>query len=149
MNRIKLVVLLLCSSFVLVFSGCVQQKGATLSHIEDKTIDTTHPRAELVLGSNKLLRKVVLTNVRFGNVGNFQRAEVGLQNLVEKRFSLEYRIDWQDKQGFTVNSNNAWHRIVLGPKQIKSLKSVGKVPEAYKIQVTVRYPDDLFFESNK
>ncbi len=147
-NSVKISVLLLLGSVALASGGCVT-KGATMSRIEGKTIDTTHPRAELILGSKKLLRKIVMTNVRIGKIGQFQRAEVGLQNLQEERYSLEYRIEWQDEQGFSINSNNSWHRITLGPKQIKNLKSVGKTPEAYKIFVTVRFPDDIFIESHK
>lgn len=147
MKRNKLIVIMVCG-FMFLSSGCVKH-AATKTHVEAKSMDTTHPRAKLVLGSKKLLKKIVLTNVRIGPLGNFQRAEVDLQNLVDTRFSLEYRFEWQDSQGFTVNANNAWHRVTLGPMQIKNLKTVGKVPEAYKIQLIVRYPDDIFIESHK
>ena len=133
----------------LIFAvGCVQH-AANAPRVADKTIDTTHSRAELVLASDKLLRKLVMTNVRFGTVGNFARAEVGMQNLSGSKLQLEYKIDWQDSQGFTINSNNTWHRFSLAPKEIKNLQSVGKTPEAARIQVVVRLPDDLFIESNK
>ena len=128
--------------------GCVQH-AANAPRVADRTIDVTHSRAELVLASDQLLHKLVMTNVRFGSAGNFARAEVGMQNLSDQKLQLEYKFDWQDSQGFTVNSNNTWHRFSLAPKEIKNIQSVGKTPEADRIQVVVRLPDDLFIESRK
>ncbi len=147
----KLLGMVLLSLFA-GLSGCQMgsnTKASNVKHIEDATIDATHPRAELIIGSEKLLGNIVLTNVRFGNVGNFQRAAVGIQNRKEARFSLEYKIEWQDDQGFELNTATAWHRVTLGPKQIKNIQSVGKDPDAYQILVTVRFPDDHFLESHK
>lgn len=130
-------------------SACVAPQGATVRQINDKTIDSNHPRAQLVLASDQLLGKLVMTNVRFGTVGNFERTELGMQNLSKRKLALEYRIVWQDRDGFTINSNNAWHRMTLSPKQINNVQSVGKDPAAYQIQVVVRLPDDLFIESHR
>lgn len=130
--------------------GCVApQQGANVSYIKDKTIDASHPRATLVLASSQLLGKLIMTNVRFGAVGNFQRTEVSMQNLSKQKLILEYKIEWQDKDGFTINSNQAWHRFSLSPKQIQNVQSVGKDPAAYQIQVVVRLPDDLFIDFQK
>lgn len=130
--------------------GCVApQQSANVSHIKDKTIDASHPRALLVLASSQLLDKLVMTNVRFGSVGNFQRTEVSMQNLSKQKLNLEYKIEWQDKDGFTINSNPAWHRFSLAPKQIQNFQSVGKDPAAYQIQVVVRLPGDFFMDSQK
>ena len=137
-------VLLLCS-----MGGCVTPQGANVQHIADKTIDTTNPRATLVLASDQLPGKLVMTNVRFGAVGNFQRTELSMQNLSKRKLVLEYKIVWQDNNGFTINSNQAWHRFSLSPKQIQNFQSVGKDPDAYQIQVIVRLPDDIFINSEK
>ena len=136
-------------AILFLLTGCATPKGATSEYTPDKTIDATHPRARLVLGSSKLTRKIVMTNVRFGSVGQLPRAEVGLQNLTNKRFELEYKIDWLDQQGFSINTNNAWHRFSLTPRQNTNFQSVGKVPEAYQIIMNVRIIDDYFIDAKK
>ena len=130
--------------------GCTAApKAAMQSRVSDDTVDATHPRAELVVGSKELLKKLVLTNVRFGDAGVFPRMQVAMQNVSNKKLVLEYKIEWQDDQGFAVNQNNAWHRFTLTPKQIQNIQSVGKVPEAYSVQVMTRLPEDIYIESRK
>jgi uncharacterized protein YcfL len=69
---------------------------------------------------------------------------VTVQNVSEKRFSLEYKFDWEDPQGFAVNSAAMWQRFTLSPRQVRKFTSTGKVPEATNITFTVRLPDDAF-----
>lgn len=149
MNINKNIVRISIVIFLFGLSACVAPQGATVRQINDQTIDVTHPRAQLVIASDQLLGKLVMTNVRFGTVGNFARTELGMQNLSKRKLVLEYRIIWQDKDGFTINANNAWHRTIMSPKQINNVQSVGKDPDAYQIQVVVRLPDDLFIESHR
>lgn len=140
---------LLGVSVLFGLSGCAEvQKGANMPRIDSDNIDTTNPRSELVLASKTLVGKLVVTNVRFGTVGNFQRAEVGLQNISNKKLAFEYKIEWQDRDGFTVNAHASWHCFTLTPGQIQNVQSVGKTEEAYRIQVVVRIPDDEFNESS-
>ncbi len=143
----KQLFLLLLVPFLLL--GCATKKGANQAYLAQKTIDDTHPRATLILGSTKLVNKVLITNVRVAQVGLLPKAGLDVQNLTDNRYSLEYKIVWRDKQGFPINVSNVWHRFVLSPRKIKSFQSVGKMEEAYSIQFTVRYPDDLFIESDK
>jgi len=150
MKLIKKMMVFFFSVLVLVsIIGCVAQKGANVKHVEDKTIDASHPRATLVLASSQLSGTLIMTNVRFGAVGNFQRTELSMQNLSKHKLNLEYQIQWQTKDGFTINSNQAWHRFSLAPKQIKNVQSVGKDPDAYQIHVVVRLPDDFSMDSQK
>ena len=129
--------------------GCAAPKAAIEKRVDDSTIDATHPRAEVVVGSKELLNKLVMTNVIFGSVGMFPRMQVTLQNVSNKKLVLEYKIEWQDQQGFAVNTDAAWHRFTLTPKQVQNIQSVGKVPEAYSAQVMTRLPDDIFIETHK
>lgn len=140
---------LLLIVFLVMVSGCAAPQGAMVKHFDDQTIDDTHPRALLVLASDQLPGKVVITNVHFGTVGNFPRTQFSLQNLSKRKLALEYQIVWKDAEGFTVNANNAWHRTILSPKQIYDVQSVGKDPAAYQIDVVLRLPDDLFIESHR
>jgi len=144
-RKAKLLIISILS--VVVLTGCNSVR--TPDETQRALVNSDHPRAQLVLGNKDLLDNVIFRDVIFGQVGNFTRAQFQLENLSDQRMSLEYQINWLDNQGFTVLSNNAWHRFTLGPRQVKTLQSVGKSENAYKIQVTVRYPDDLFIESHK
>lgn len=142
--------LFLSCLFLSLFSlaGCVT-KGANMTRLAHRTIDETHPRATLILGSNELVNNILITNVRVASAGLLPKAGIDVQNLTDDRYSLEYKVVWRDKQGFPINVSNVWHRFVLTPRKIKSFQSVGKSVDAYSIQFTVRFPDDIFIESDK
>lgn len=145
----KLMTVLLATYLASNITACSSTKGANVKYKEQQTIDDTHPRATLILGSTELVDNVLITNVRLGEVGLLSRAGVDVQNLTDDRYTLEYKFVWRDKQGFEVDSSNMWHRFVLSPRKIKSFQSVGKMQEAYSVQFTVRFPDDLFIETDK
>lgn len=111
------------------------------------TIDTSDPRAKLVVGSEKLLRKIALGDTRFRQVGQLTQAQVLVQNLTDDRYTLEYKVDWETDQGFSAGAINSWHRFTLTPRETKTFVSTGKVPEATKIVFTVRLPDDVFIDN--
>ncbi len=106
-------------------------------------IDDTHPRARLVV-SRKLIGHVRMANLKFRKVGRFTQAQVGIQNLSADRYNAEYRVEWEDKDGFMVDQSGVWRRITLAPYQINTFTTVGKKPEAEKIVVNLRLPDDPF-----
>ncbi len=145
MIRKKIIFVLFCLFVV----SCSTNKGANVQYLAQKTIDDTHPRATLILGSTDLVNKVLITNIRVAQVGLLQKAGIDVQNLTDNRYNLEYKIVWRDKQGFPINVSNVWHRFVLSPRKIKSFQSMGKTEQAYSIQFTVRFPDDLFIDSDK
>lgn len=145
MIRKNVIVLLIC----LLAAGCSTKKGANIDYLAQKTIDDTHPRATLILGSTDLVNNILITNVKVAQVGLLPKAGIDVQNLTDNRYSLEYKIVWRDKQGFPINVSNVWHRFVLTPRKIKSFQSMGKTEEAYSIQFTVRFPDDLYINSDK
>jgi len=72
-----------------------------------------------------------------------------VQNLSENRYTLEYKFDWKESEGFSVNSRSVWHRFTLTSHQTQSFQSMGKIPEAVNITFTVRFPDDVFIENYK
>jgi len=111
------------------------------------TIDTQDPRAKLVLGSEDLLGKVALGDTRLRQVGVLTQAQITVQNLTDNRYTLEYRFDWRDSQGFDVGSLNSWHRFTLTPRQTQTFNSMGKTPAATNIVFNVRVVDDAFIEN--
>ncbi|WP_198245724.1 DUF1425 domain-containing protein [methane-oxidizing endosymbiont of Gigantopelta aegis] len=133
---------------VIVLSACSTLKGANMTHKAQLTIDDTHPRATLIIGSSDLVDNILITNVKIGKVGLLTRAAVDVQNLTDDRYQLEYKFVWRDRQGFPIDESNVWHRFVLTPRKIKSFQSVGKREDAYSVQFTVRFPDDLYIETD-
>ena len=143
-NKKILLILLTC-----IVIGCNTHRGTNADHLAQRTIDDTHPRATLILGHTDLVNNILITNVRVAQVGLLPKAGIDVQNLTDNRYNLEYKIVWRDKQGFVINIGNVWHRFVLSPRKIKSFQSMGKTEDAYSIQFTVRFPDDLYIESDK
>ncbi|MDZ7758837.1 MAG: DUF1425 domain-containing protein [Desulfovermiculus sp.] len=127
-------------------SGCQPQVSSPNPVEPVSNVDTSHPRAKLVIGSKKILGKVKILNPRFRKVGKMTQAEVTVQNLSDTKFSLEYKFDWQDAQGFTVDSGSMWHRFTLTPHQMRDFSSTGKTPAAEQITFTVRFPHDAFID---
>ena len=135
-------------AFLLVVAlsgGCVTDSVRPPTAVP--TIDTQDPRAKLVLGSEDLLGKVALGDTRLRPVGVLTQAQVTVQNLTDNRYTLEYRFDWRDSQGFDVGSLNTWHRFTLTPRQTQTFNSVGKTPQATNIVFNVRVVDDAFIEN--
>jgi len=114
---------------------------------EHRTIDTTHPRARLIIGSDGLADNIKLIKARVAPVGRFMRGQISVQNLTDLRLVLEAKFDWVDDEGFLVGDGGIWERFTLGPRGMKALKSLGKSRNAAKVQVTVRYPGDTLINS--
>ena len=105
-------------------------------------VDTSHPRAKLVLASNGLAGRIDLSQTRFRKLGTFTQAQVTVQNLTTDRYVLEYKFDWHDEDWFATGQKTVWRRFKLSPNQIEMVQSVGKTPEASHIVFTVRFPED-------
>ncbi|MCP3851480.1 MAG: DUF1425 domain-containing protein [Gammaproteobacteria bacterium] len=139
--------------FILVALTIAACKPATVAEnpgfVKQDTLDDTHPRARLVLGSEKLVGNIRMGNIRFRKVGLFTQAQVGIQNLSDVRYNLEYKVEWEDESGFMLDQSGAWQRFTLAPTQIDTVTSTGKVQDAYKIVITVRLPDDPFIINRK
>ncbi|MEJ2608844.1 MAG: YcfL family protein [Candidatus Thiodiazotropha sp.] len=148
---VKLLIVLSIVAASTLFAGC--QSGAmsdpNVRNIEQKTIVSSFPRARLVLGSDALLERIAMVDARIGEVGQLTRAEVSIQNLTNTKYTLEYMYAWEDEQGFSINENRVWKRFSLGPKEIKSFKSVGGDPNAYSVTMTVRMADDVFMQKQE
>ncbi len=110
--------------------------------IPPPAVDTSHPRAKLVLASNGLAGNIGLLEPRFRKLGAFTQAQVTIRNLSPDRYVLEYKFDWHDQDWFATGQKTVWHRFTLSPNQIESLQSMGKTPEASRIVLTVRFPED-------
>ena len=97
-----------------------------------------YPNAKLVLGSRALLGDVELTDPKLRSVGKLTQAKVSVRNLTNQSYNLEYKFDWEDAEGFAVETQSVWHPFQLSPYQVRSFTSTGKKPEAEQIVFTVR-----------
>ena len=139
----------LCALPVMVACNSTGVSDPNLRHYEQNTVNATNPRARLVLGSEDLVERIALTDARLGSAGELAKAEVTVQNLSNDRYTLEYQYAWEDKDGFSIGDNRGWSRFVLGPREIKSFKSIATNPKAYGFTMTVRLPDDFFIHQEK
>lgn len=117
--------------------------------LKQDTLDDSHPRARLVLGSEKLVGNIRMANIKFRKAGLFTQAQIGIQNLSDVRYNLEYKVEWEDADGFMLDQSGVWNRFTLSPTQIDTVTTTGKVQEAYKVVFIVRLPDDPFIINNK
>ena len=141
----KKILLGLTLSSILVVGGCQTPPSVAQNpgFIAQASLDNSDPRARLVL-SKSLVGNVRMANLRFRKVGRFTQAQVGIQNLSNDRYNAEYRVEWEDKDGFMVDQSGVWRRITLAPTQIDTFTSTGKKPDAAHIVVNLRLPDDPF-----
>ncbi len=141
--------LMLISLFIFLVACKPASVAENPNYVKQDTLDDTHPRARLVLGSEKLVGNIRMANIKFRKVGLFTQAQVGIQNLSDVRYNLEYKVEWEDEGGFMLDQSGVWQRFTLSPTQIDTVTTTGKVPEAYKVVFTVRLPDDPFIINNK
>ncbi len=110
------------------------------------TIDQSHPRARLIVGSEGLHDQVRLIKARVAPIGRLMRGQATVQNLTEKRMTLEYKVDWLDDEGFVIDDGGIWERFALGARELRPFKSLGKSQQAATMQFTVRFPGDAFMD---
>jgi len=145
----KIIYILIISTLLMACSTVNSiGKQPNIQNHQLNTVSNAHPRARLIAGSKDLVGKIDLVDVRFGAVGQLQRAEVSVQNLSNDRYSLEYMYSWEDQQGFKINQNTVWKRFTLGPREIKSFQTIGVTPDSYGLTMTVRLPGDFFIHQN-
>lgn len=130
---------------ILAANGCSQTPvSETPGFIPSSTLDETNPNARLVLGSKSLVARVRMSNVKLRKVGRLTEAQVAIQNMSNERLHLEYRVEWENVNGFIVDQSGVWRQLILSPTQIDTFSTVGKNPEAEKIIVNLRKSDDPF-----
>ncbi|WP_417832804.1 DUF1425 domain-containing protein [Terasakiella sp.] len=120
--------------FLVAFLGLSLDRA----YAEDGIVDQSHPRARLVLGNSDLVGKIKIIKPRVAPLGNFMRGQVIVQNLTDAKFLLDYKFDWLDDEGFLIGDGGVWFPFVLGPREMKPFKSLGKDEYAARMQVTVR-----------
>ncbi len=88
-----------------------------------------------------LARRVELGPPRFRTVGRYQMVEVQAQNVTSRDQSVQYKIEWFDREGFSVQTTSTWQSLNLSPRQYEAIRSVGQVDNAYSARLTMRDAD--------
>ena len=125
---------------MVLFCGCSARSPQEIQSTRTVDIDDSHPRAKLVLGSTKLIRKVVIISPKFREVGQLTEASVAVQNVTRHTYDLECRFEWEDDDGFTVDGLSVWRPFTLTPSLVKKFSATGPNPSATRIIFTVRLP---------
>lgn len=136
----KSILCVLLTSLAVVLTACNKSIVSTgrPGFEESRTLSETHPRVRLVVGSVRLAGTIRVANTAFRKVGQFTQAQLGIQNTSGSKHNLEYKVEWENEDGFMVDQSDVWRPAFLGPHEIYTVVSTGKVPEAYKIVFTVR-----------
>ena len=125
----------------LLLFGCAAHSPQGIQSTRTVDIDESHPRATLILGSTKLIRNVVIVSPKFRKVGQLTEASVAVQNVTRNdTYDLEYRFEWEDDDGFTVDGLSVWRPFTLTPSLVKKFSATGPNPTATQIIFTVRFP---------
>ena len=123
--------------------------GGGTNAVATSNVDTTtHPNITMIVGSENLLGEVAIVQPRMRTVGALRQAAVSIQNFSDERLTVEYRDDWVDADGFSVDSLSAWQRMTLGPQEARPVSFMGKTPTADSVTVIVRQPGDVFMRLN-
>ncbi|MBC7768830.1 MAG: DUF1425 domain-containing protein [Phycisphaerales bacterium] len=88
-----------------------------------------------------LARRVELGAAQFRPVGRYQLVELQAQNVTSRDQHVEYKIDWFDREGFSVQTASTWQRLHLSPQAFEAIRSVGQVDTAYSARLTIRDSD--------
>jgi uncharacterized protein YcfL len=98
-----------------------------------------YPNGRLVLASSELIDEVALLEPRMRTVGQLKEAEIAIQNLEDEDLFLEYKLEWEDADGFKTGTGNAaWHPFRLSPYATVRFRGTAPSVDGQVVIVTVR-----------
>ncbi|MBX3430243.1 MAG: DUF1425 domain-containing protein [Hyphomonadaceae bacterium] len=96
---------------------------------------------EVNFETNGLGRRIELGPARFRAQGRYTMVEVQAQNTSSRDARIEYKIDWFDRDGFSVQTTSSWQSLTLSPRSFEAIRSVGQTAGAYSARLTIRGAD--------
>lgn len=96
---------------------------------------------EVTFETNGLGRRIELGQARFRASGRYTMMEVQAQNVSSRDARIEYKIDWFDRDGFSVQATSTWQSLTLSPRSFEPIRSVGQTAGAYSARLTIRGAD--------
>lgn len=148
MNYTKAVTIFALTALSLMGTGLITPAYSS-EVMSTPTVDTSNPRAKIVVASEALVGQIVVIDPKFRELGKLTQTQLTLQNLTENRYTIEYKFDWEDAQGFKIEGPSVWRTQTMTPHLVTNLNSTGKTPQAKNIIFTIRFPDNVFIEQDK
>lgn len=96
---------------------------------------------EVNFETNGLGRRIELGQARFRLQGRYTMVEVQAQNTSGRDARIEYKVDWFDRDGFSVQTTSSWQSLTLSPRSFEAIRSVGQTAGAYSARLTIRGAD--------
>ncbi len=123
----------------LLIIGCTQPPEPRLEPVD------LNPRVDLLLSREGLARDISFVDTKLRTEGRFPQLQFAIGNQSTSRYTLEYKVDWFDQEGFSSrNGDGSWQRFTLSPGQQEVFTSTGRAPEAFRARVQLRLPSDVF-----
>lgn len=93
-----------------------------------------------VIGDESLGRVFQVTGVVQSTVsGNLLKVQATVENLETKLKTLNYKIEWIDNTGMSVDSaNEGWRTIQLQGRESQTIQSVAVTPRAVDFRIKLR-----------
>jgi uncharacterized protein YcfL len=95
-------------------------------------------RLETVFETRSLDHRIELGPPRFRAVGNLTQLQIQVRNASSRQQLIEYRIEWFDAEGFSVQAGTVWQPLILTPNATSTINSVGQVAKAHAARLTLR-----------
>jgi len=124
------------------------QPSAAQTSTEPSAVDVPRAPANVVMAP-ELTTDLFVSEVKLRDLGALKQAQVAVENVSGARYTLEYRFEWTDDDGFQAGTTRTWHRFVLAPGQRELISSTGQVPSASNAVFSVRLPDDYFLNRDE
>lgn len=96
----------------------------------------------VVVGNNRLGRRIAVARINEEFVGGLLRAAVTLQSMTDDTEALQYRWTWFDTKGFEVNSSSqAWQPLLVYGEQSTAVQGLAPNAAAKSFKLHLRYQD--------
>lgn len=141
----------LCQAPFLAAMLCMclsSQLGAAESSEDSGGNDVAGVPANVVMAP-ELRTDLFVSKVKLRDLGALKQAQVAVENVSRARYTLEYKFEWTDEDGFQAGTTRTWHRFVLAPGQREFISSTGQVPSASNAVFSLRLPDDYFLNRDE
>lgn len=94
---------------------------------------------KLIVHSDSLARKIVLTDIRSHFVADLLAATVVLQNKSDRNQSFQYKFSWFDQDGIEIEADAGhWEPLVLHGQQSSSVQAMAPNTSARSYKINVR-----------
>ncbi len=131
---------------IILMSGCVlgEKKHSSTEIVTSSNVYTVSSRANVVYGEESLPNFLTVSVPMFRKISQLSQTTFNIQNLTNDTINIEYRVRWKDESGFPLTISSAWEVHHFTPYEVLQVQSVGKDPNAYSINIQIRYPNNIF-----